>query len=139
MKKQTGVWLDFKEAWFIELEHGQDCSLTRLTSHIDFSPAKGGAPAGGRQGGTFVGGSEKGHHEYRQQQEHRYFDAIIKVIGEADEVYVFGPGEAKLGLVNHIKHGKAPFHAHLREVETADYLTENQMVAQVREYFLGKN
>ena len=135
VKKQTGIWLDYKEAWLIELHDGKESGIHKITSKIDFSHAKGGAPSGGRQGGTFVGGSEKRHNQRRQQQEAQYFDEIMEAIQHAGEVYVFGPGEAKDGLLHAIKEHRKQFHSHLRAVETAGHLTENQMVAQVKEYF----
>ncbi|MBI5917571.1 MAG: hypothetical protein HY842_19555 [Bacteroidetes bacterium] len=139
MKKQIGIWLDFKEAWLIELHDGKESGIRKITSNIESSHAKGGAPSGGRQGGAFVGGSEKGHNRRRQQQEVLYFDEIMEAIEHADEVYVFGPGEAKDGLLHDIKEHRKQFHSHLRAVETADYLTENQMVAQVKQYFKEGN
>lgn len=139
MKKQIGIWLDFKEAWLIELHDGKENGIRKITSNIESSHAKGGAPGGGRQGGTFAGGSEKGHNQRRQQQEVQYFDEIMEAIQHADEVYIFGPGEAKDGLLHDIKEHRKQFHSHLRAVETADYLTENQMVAQVKQYFKEGN
>ncbi|TAK39565.1 MAG: hypothetical protein EPO28_10700 [Saprospiraceae bacterium] len=135
VKKQIGIWLDLKEAFLIELQDGKESGIRKITSNIDTSHAKGGAPSGGRQGGTFIGGSEKEHNRRRQQQEVKYFDEIMKAIEDAGEVYVFGPGEAKNGLLHNIKVHRKQFHAHLMAVDTADYLTENQMVAQVKRYF----
>lgn len=139
VKKQIGIWLDFKEAFLIELQDGKESGIGKITSNIDTSHAKGGVPSGGRQGGTFIGGSEKAHNNRRQQQEVQYFDKILKAIQHADEVYVFGPGEAKNGLLHDIKEHRKQFHSHLMAVETADYLTENQMVAQVKQYFKEGN
>ena len=135
MKKQTGIWLDSREANFIELQGGDLVSFHKLSSDTNTSQSKGGNPAGGRRGGTMTGVSEKNHENRRHNEEHSYFKAIIENVRGADEVVIFGPGEAKDLLVNAIQEHPSHFNSQLMAVQTADKMTENQKVAYVKTFF----
>ncbi len=137
MKKQTGIWLDSKEANFIELQDGDLVSFHKIASDVETSHSKGGNPAGGRQGGTMTGASEKKQEHRRHNQEHSYFKEIIENVQGADEVVIFGPGEAKDLLVNAIQEHPSHFGSQLMAVKTADKMTENQKVAYVKTFFGG--
>ncbi|MBK9016641.1 MAG: hypothetical protein IPM82_22595 [Saprospiraceae bacterium] len=127
MKKQTGIWLDSKEANFIELQDGDLIRIHKIDSDMGSSHFKGGSPG--------QGGSEKTHANRRQNEEHSYFKEIIENVKGADEVVIFGPGEAKDLLVNAIKEHPSHFDSTLRAVLTADSMTENQKVAYVKSFF----
>jgi stalled ribosome rescue protein Dom34 len=71
----------------------------------------------------------------RNNEEHSYFREIIENVGDADEVVIFGPGEAKDLLVNAIKEHSSHFNSDLMAVLTADSMTENQKVAYVKSFF----
>jgi len=127
MKKQTGIWLDTKEANFIELQDGDLVRIHKIDSDIGSSHFKGGSPG--------QGGSEKTHANRRNNEEHNYFMEIIENVKEADEVVIFGPGEAKDLLVNAIKEHSSHFNSDLMAVLTTDSMTENQKVAYVKSFF----
>ena len=138
-KKQTGIWLDYKEAYIITLdgEKGGAPETKHLLSEIEGGVAKGGvrsktpwAPQGGID--------ERGFQDRRRKEEKMYFDKIVKEIDPAtDELIIFGPAEAKHGLrlvIEGIKH----YHPQLRGVFAADSMTPNQIVAKVKDYFAEK-
>lgn len=135
MKKQTGIWLDSKEAYFIELKDGELASLRKIDSDVQHASSKGGAPAGGLRGGTMTGASEKTRENRKRNQAHGYYEEIIENIHDADEVVIFGPGEAKDLLLNAIKAHPSHFSADLMAVLTTDKMTENQKVAYVKTFF----
>ena len=139
MKKQTGIWLDLRHAYIIELpEQGLPDAATavkQLSSEIEESAATGGTrsktPWGPQGGDTHRSAQERRHHE-----EDHYFDAIIAQIEphQPDELVIFGPSEAKHGLANALEQHKA-FHPKVVGVESADRMTEPQMVQWVSSYF----
>lgn len=133
MKKQTGIWLDFREADIIELEGGE-VNVRNIESDIDTSRPKGGAGQGGTPYGPMDKISESKYLERRKHQEKAYFEKLIAEIKSSDEVYIFGPAEAKDGLLKCIK-DTSNFQPHLSGIETADSMTANQKVAKVKEFF----
>ena len=63
----------------------------------------------------------------------KYFDEIITHIRDAELIQIFGPGDAKNELVKRL--GKDGLKERMVEIETMDNMTDNQIVAKVREQF----
>lgn len=135
MKKQTGIWLDSKEANFIELVDGDLVNFRQIESGNHRGKAKGGSPSGGLRGGTATGVSEKTLENRRRNEEREYYDEILEQVKDADEVVIFGPGEAKDHLLNAIKAHPSHFNSDLMAVLTADKMTQNEKVAYVKTFF----
>lgn len=134
MKKRIGIWLDFKEANIIELDKN-DAKLATISSEIDLVHPKGGARSKTPYG-PMDKISERKFLERRKAQERTYFEKLISAAKHADELYIFGPAEAKDGLLKAIK-DTTGYHPILQGVERADSMTENQKVAKVRAFFDG--
>lgn len=138
-KKQTGIWLDYKEAYLITLdaEKGGEPDVQHIESGIEWGVPKGGSRSKtpwGPQGGV----SERAFQERRHQEEKAYFDRVIQAIDpETHELMIFGPAEAKQGLRNAVELIKH-FRPQLVGFETADSMTFNQLVARVKDFFASK-
>lgn len=113
MKKQIGIWLDFKEAQVITLHNGTVDTSTIL-SQIEHKKVKGGSHSPSPWGPVQVA-NEQHLNEKRKHQEKSYYEAIINAIQTADEVLIFGPAEAKIGLEKAIK-AKSDFRTKIRAV-----------------------
>ena len=64
----------------------------------------------------------------------RYYDAVIAAVSDAESLLVFGPGEAKGEF--HTRLAKLKPHAQVAAVETADKMSQAEMVAKVRAHFV---
>lgn len=136
-KKQTGIWLDFREAFLVifDEEKAGRPEFKKLRSHIEWGVPKGGSrskTAYGPQGGI----NERSFTDRRHHAEKVYFDAIIREIDpKTDELVIFGPAEAKYGLQNameDIKH----FHPKIVGVFAAEPMSQDQFIAKVRAFFV---
>jgi hypothetical protein len=132
MKKQIGIWLDLREASIIELK-AEEVSVIKMPSNIeDFNP-KGGARPKNPWGST-DNMSEKKFFARKQKQKKDYYQRIIEAVQGANEIFIFGPAEAKDELLKVIKESKN-FNAHLKGIERSDSMTENQKIASVKSFF----
>ena len=132
MKKQTGIWLDLRNAWIINLSTTEEAvvEMQHITSEIDESgDTRSKTPWGGQDGDNQSSKEERRHH-----QEDDYFHSILEIIDSGTEdLVIFGPSKAKFGLQNLLeKQHHAP---KIRGVESADQMTENQMKAWVLDFF----
>lgn len=134
MKKQTGIWLDSKEATIIELVEHQEPQVHRIRSGVNTGHSKGGWRTASPWGPTSVV-SESKVLEKRKHQDNDYFERVMEAVQSADEVFIFGPSEPKDHLLNAIKENRHQFHPNLRAVLTADKMTLNQKIARVREFY----
>jgi hypothetical protein len=128
MKKNIGMWIDNREAIIVKLtDKGEQ--ITRIKSvaekQIRF---EGGSRKDGLQTTEAIRGKKL------DAQLGKYFDDIIAHIRDAELIQIFGPGETKGELVKQLKN--SDLKECIVEIETADSMTENQIVAKVREYFL---
>jgi hypothetical protein len=108
----------------------QSASTSQVTTKI----LESGVGAHPRYSGQEGGRGEKKYEQRRSEQLDRYYDDIISQLGLAEALLIFGPGEAKLELKERLSRSKALSECTV-DIETADRLTEPQIVAKVKEHF----
>ncbi len=89
--------------------------------------------------GNFLGaghhnGNEKTYEERKKHQTQSFLNSVMTEIKNADGIYVFGPSEMKTHLKTHIESDKKLVTV-LKAVDSADKMTENQIVAAVKKQF----
>lgn len=135
MEKKIGIWIDHKEAILVSIESGQTM-VERMESHAESHfRLSGGWKAAGTSVAQAVSKEQKAD-ERRKHQFHDFYQMVIEKAGKADDIFIFGPGEAKLELAKEIEKIKGQKHK-IAAVEASDRLTENQIVARVKSFFLA--
>ncbi len=134
MKKNTGIWIDHREAILVSVE-GDQTFVQRVESAAE-SHLK---PSGGwKSGGTAVAQSVSNEHvadERRKHQYHAYFQQVIGLLADSASIALIGPGEAKIELAKEI--GRvSELHNKVAVVEICDKLTEKQLIAKIKAFFL---
>ena len=130
MKSRVGLWIDHRKAVIVIIKDGED-EIKKIKSnmekHVRFS-----------SGDASEDGSSEDVRD-RQFENHlnSYYDKVIAYIRDADSILIFGPGEAKGELEKRIEH--EGLKAHILPIETADKMTDRQILAKVRERFPAQN
>lgn len=142
MINKIGIWIDHTKAVIVFAAADQVTAKTvesAVGPHARYSGRAKYPTPGGSQDGR---GEKKYEARFRQELD-RYYDEVIGLVapvgqgdqaGRPEEILIFGPGEAKLELRERFGRNKA-LSERLLEVETADKLTEAQIVAHVKERF----
>jgi hypothetical protein len=125
MSQQAGVWIDHRTAVIVVLSAGQVTTKT-LESEVEAHPHYSG-----RQGS----GGEKKYEQRHEEQLDRYYDSVIEQVGRPEGILIFGPGEAKLELKARFDRSRALPEFPIK-IDTADKLTEPQIVARVKQHFV---
>lgn len=130
MKKQVGLWIDHKQAVIVTLIDKVERTI-HITSDIDKNFR--GTP-------TSRVSHDKTSEIRRDRQDNRlddflrkYYREVIECFGDADRVLIFGPGEAKSELKKQLESNE--YSEHIIEVQTADKMTDAQVIAKVCDYF----
>lgn len=134
--KNTGIWIDKREAKIITLENGNE-HLNSITSDLESFNIGGGSGTSLKGGPQDVVQDSK----YLEREKHQFsgfFKEISKFITEADSVVIFGPAEAGIKLNKELTEKYPDLHSKVKSVETTDSMTENQLKAWVRNYFSSK-
>ncbi len=121
-KKRVGVWMDHFKALLFSVPDGGKKDAYELKESIETTE-----PEHERQ-------SEHTIHNAEQHLRLKHFRSIATHIGGFDEILLFGPGTAQEELRNHLS-DDVHFRGKRVDVESAGHITQNQMVAKVREYF----
>jgi hypothetical protein len=131
MNKNVGIWLDHKQAYIVSLM-GEEEHVHKIESNADSHyRIKGGTRSKIAPGEI---SSERRIEERHKHQLHHYYQQIISEIKDAQKIYILGPGEARLELKKELQNSKELF-GRISGIEAFDKMTENQIVARVKEYF----
>jgi hypothetical protein len=134
MKTAKGLWIDHRKALIVAVtDSGEEAGL--IISRVEKQLRRTGeAPM-------------KGHYESRQvprsatrqriytQQLNAYYDAVIASIRDANAILLFGPGEATGELKKRLKRNNLA--DRIVGIEAVDKMTDRQVAAKVRNYFLS--
>jgi stalled ribosome rescue protein Dom34 len=124
MKTNAGLWIDHRNAVIVILdEKGEETKKINsdVEKHVRFS------------GGAQLDSEEDISERRFTNHLNEYYDDVIASIRNANSILVFGPGEAKVELKKRLEKEKIKNLSVV--IETVDKMTDNQIVAKVRQYF----
>jgi hypothetical protein len=132
MKKEVGLWIDHRRA-VIVTNLDQEEEIKRITSNIEKHVRYSGASNAGDASGSHNDASEDGRDRRFDNQLNAYYDEIITYLHDASSILMMGPGEAKVELQKRFE-GREPAGC-IVAMKTADRMTDQQIAAEVRQYF----
>lgn len=135
MKKKTGIWLDRKKAIIITLFEYNHLLKKIESGVITRDRVPGETKMFGRFGDQFLS-LEKTKKNRLNEQITKYLKSLIIEIKNVEEFVLFGPGNIKNELEKLIRKDNV-LSSKLKAVETADSMTENQMVAWLKKFYFG--
>ena len=131
MKTNAGVWIDHREAILVALtESGEETRRFQSNVERQFGHSKNL-----EQGSHEASPAQADDSRERDYTGHLapYYDEIISHLSDAGSILIFGPGEAKGELKKRFE--KHPSDTRVIALETADKMTEPQIVALIRHHF----
>ena len=135
ISKPVGIWLDSRQAFIVYLNNGTEKTL-RVHSEIDETHPVGGSGTSTPYGAQEAV-SETRYLHRRQQQEKQYYQSIQERLSSRDAIYIMGPSQAKIGLEQVLK--KQPKQAKkIVAIESCERITDNQIRAKVRTFFMDQ-
>jgi hypothetical protein len=135
MKRQTGIWIDSSKAIIVSLE-GKKESITEIDSDVENKSHLKREGNKGTFSGERHGTSETQFDSRKKEQTDHFMNAVVENLKQSDELYVFGPAEAKTKLKKKFLEDHLAGADKLKGVETADKMTINQIVAKVKEFYM---
>jgi hypothetical protein len=132
MMNNIGLWIDHKQAILvIQSESGEEVQKIEsgVGRHI---PYRGASNSKAPYSAQYQQGDDQLDNKFNEHL-NKFYDKVIAHLRAAQSVLIFGPGEAKHELEKRIAHGKLK--AQIVGVETADKMTERQVLSRVRKQF----
>jgi len=121
-KTVVGVWLDYSKALLITTEDHLGRGDYAIRKKIE------------SRGSATRGSSEHTQHHREKAETEKYFKEIARELESFHGIFLFGPGNAQEQLLNYLRDNKH-FQGHNLSIDTAGNLTENQLIARVRDFF----
>lgn len=125
MKTNVGLWIDHRKAIIVFLT-GKEKAIKLVSSNIEQPRRKSGIAM------------RADNIDQRVLTEHlnNYYDEVITCLGNVETILIMGNGEAKGELKKRIETNN---HQECKiNVETVDKMTDNQIVAKIRKYFVKR-
>lgn len=131
--KNIGIWLDKNQAHIVVLENNNE-TLKTIPSNIEHFHVRGGSGTRLKGGPQDVVQDSK-YLEREKHQFRNYFNEIIPEIEDAENIVIFGPAEAKIKFKKELEENHKDIDNKVGKVETADSMTNNQVIAWVRDFY----
>jgi len=129
VKKQMGLWIDHRRAVIVgDLADDVKQIDSNMEKRVRYSV---GRPGGGSKPHQIS--SENGRDRRFDDRLDRYYDEVIAQLTDATSILILGPGEAKIEFQKRLEtHNPRDC---VVTVKTTDKLTDDQIVAEVRQHF----
>lgn len=115
------VWIDSTEARIVMVDPR---ATVKLVEHSQNATRHLRSKAGSREG-------------YRATADHVFFQRVANDLAATKSFMIVGPATAKTELVKHIHRFDPHLFSRLSAVESADQMTDSQLEAFARDYFIG--
>lgn len=135
MEKLVGIWIDTKKAIIVTLEGQNEVEIKEIESDVENRIYHNKESDQGNFSGKYHNDNETKFDNRINEQMDTYLEAVLNYVKGSDSLYVFGPAEAKIKMEKLIHDEKALGKIKLKAVETADSMTLNQVVAQVKDFY----
>ena len=134
MEITAGLWIDHRKAVIVIVSADEEETM-EIRSNVEKQPGRfEGVRSTEPYEAQLVKADDSRERDFMGHLDHYYAD-VIAAIREAESILIFGPGEAKGELKNHLDQAKLG--GKIVAIETIDKMTDRQIVAKVREYFDG--
>ncbi len=127
--KRNKICLKIK-AYVITPSTAEIVEVTSKVEHFNTAGGYGSSVPYSQQDAT----SDKKLLARKNQQLHQYYKRLEELLADVDALYIFGPGETKLGFAKYLE-ANVVLNNKIVGVETDDSMTENQLKAKVRHFF----
>ena len=132
MAKEIGLWIDRTKAVIVSI-YRRRVEIKQIESGMGKRIRYSGAPRSkSPYSAQYHQGDDQLDKKYFQQV-NKYYSQVLLHLHRAENVLIFGPGEAKRELQKRIVRAKLP--VRVVGIETADKMTQRQIAARVRKYF----
>lgn len=131
MGTKIGLWLDHRSAKIITITD-EGAKIKVIKSNVEKHLRAADPTIKGSFKARQVPADDKREREFTEHI-NVYYNSIIENICSAGAILIFGPGEAKNELKKQLE--KNNLTDRIADVENADRMTENQIMAKVCKYF----
>ncbi len=135
MKREVGLWIDHNKTVMVTvIDEEEETRVIRSNVERNIR-LSGGLRAKKTNQSMLSTAEDVGDRRYGNRLS-GYYDGVVSLIRNADSIWIFGPGEAKVELKERLE--RDDLGARIVGLETVDKMTDQQIAAKVRDHFRSK-
>jgi hypothetical protein len=134
MTREVGLWIDHRKSVIVTFVNGSEITReirSNIEKHVRFSS--------GAQAKATLLPHQATAEDVRDRRftDHlgKYYEGIILSIRDADAIWIFGPGEAKVELGKQL--AREDLGSRVVGIDTVAKMTSRQIAAKVRKHYLN--
>ena len=133
INKNIGIFVTLNKAILVWIDSNRITVESIISSTENHFSTSGDCKTNGTSVSQSISKEQKARHHI-----HDFYRSIIRQINNADNIFIFGPAEAKHELAKEINKIKSEKYKVIA-VETSDILTGKQIVVKAKSFFLKSN
>ncbi len=132
MESEVGLWIDHRKCIMVFINNKKTAKRI-IESHAEKHPGRINHLRSLRPFESLSVKADDRLDRHFSAQLNDFFKKVFSHLGNAGTILIFGPGDAKRELLKYISSQK--LNGYTEELECADKMTEDQIVAKVKEHF----
>ena len=132
MKREVGLWIDHHKAVMVTMVNEKE-ETREIRSNVEKHVSLSGASSAKKLNLSAMSTAEDVVDRRYENHLSGYYDGVISLLRNADSIWIFGPGEAKVELKKRLEH--EDLGGRIVSVETVDKMTDRQIAAKVRQHY----
>ena len=132
MKREVGLWIDHYKTVMVTMENEKEETReirSNVEKHLSLAAD---VPAKKVNLSAMSLAEDVGDRRFANHL-NGYYDGVVSMLRNADSIWIFGPGEAKVELQKRLE--RQDLGGRIVSVETVDKMTNRQIEAKVRQHF----
>ena len=132
MKREVGLWIDHHKTVMVTVEDGKEETREIRSNVVKNLSLSGIVPANKENLSEMSTSEDVGDRRYGNHLD-GYYDGVASLLRNANSIWIFGPGEAKVELQKRLENQNLG--ERIVSVETVDKMTNRQIAAKVRQHY----
>ncbi len=132
MKREVGLWIDHQKTVMVTILDEEE-ETREIRSNIEKHKRHSASPQSDQPNISPMSTAEDVVDRRFENHLSEYYDGVVALLRNADLVWIFGPGEAKVELKNCLE--REEMGDQIVTIETVDKMTDRQIAAKVRDHF----
>lgn len=132
MERNVGVWIDHHKAVMITMINEKE-ETREIRSNVEKHVSLAGVVPVKKVNLSVMSTAEDVVDRRFVNHLNGYYDGVVSLLRNADSIWIFGPGEAKIELQKRLE--RQDLGARIVRVDTVDKMTNRQIAAKVRQHY----
>lgn len=135
MKREVGLWIDHQKTVMVTVVDEKD-ETREIRSNVEKTLRRSSAKSSKVSTDKATSNAEDVSDRRYGNRLSEYYDGVVSLLRNADSIWIFGPGEAKVELKKRLE--RANLGGRIASVETVNKMTDRQIVDKVRQHYVNE-